>query len=96
MPMLIGALLVALFIWFAENLGTFAAAWVYPDQRDGWRLVSIAKMGSWYLLMLLSFVLVTVVHKPKEAEAPMDRRRPAGMRQDLQNTAPAGEDAGGP
>jgi len=96
MPMLMGALLVALFIWFAENLGTFAAAWVYPDQRDGWRLVSIAKMGSWYLLMLLSFVLVTLVHKPKRAEAPMDSRRPAGMRQNLQNTAPAGEDAGSP
>jgi uncharacterized membrane protein YoaT (DUF817 family) len=70
MPMIVGLLLVALFIWFAENLGTFAAAWVYPDQQKGWRLVSIAKMGSWYLLMLLSFVLVTLVHKPKRAEAP--------------------------
>jgi uncharacterized membrane protein YoaT (DUF817 family) len=70
MPMVVGLLLVALFIWFAENLGTFAAAWVYPDQRDGWRLVSIAKMGSWYLLMLLSFVLVTLVHKPVSVEAP--------------------------
>lgn len=70
MPMIVGLLLVALFIWFAENLGTFAAAWVYPDQQNGWRLVSIAKMGSWYLLMLLSFVLVTLVHKPAPAEAP--------------------------
>jgi len=70
MPMAVGLLLVSLFIWFAENLGTFAAAWVYPDQQNGWRLVSIAKMGSWYLLMLLSFVLVTLVHKPQAAEAP--------------------------
>jgi uncharacterized membrane protein YoaT (DUF817 family) len=70
MPMLIGLLLVALFIWFAENLGTFAAAWVYPSQRDGWHMVPIEKMGSWYLLMLLSFVLVSLVHKPEEAEAP--------------------------
>lgn len=69
MPVLLGLLLVSLFIWFAENLGTFAAAWVYPDQRDGWRLVSLAKLGSWYLLMILSFVLVTIVHPPDRAPA---------------------------
>lgn len=95
MPMLMGALLVSLFIWFAENLGTFAAAWVYPSQRDGWHLVPIEKMGSWYLLMLLSFVLTTLVHKPDRASS-MDRRRPAGMRQAMPRAAPAGEDAGGP
>lgn len=64
MPMLLGLVLVALFIWIAENLGTFAAAWVYPSQRDGWHVVPIEKMGAWYLLMLLSWVLVTLVHKP--------------------------------
>lgn len=81
MPMLVGLLLVALFIWFAENLGTFAAAWVYPDQRDGWRLVSIGKMGAWYLLMLLSFVLVTLVHKPERFrdDAAASRLRPAPL-----------------
>ncbi|MBL8531870.1 MAG: DUF817 domain-containing protein [Hyphomonadaceae bacterium] len=67
MPLLMGYLLVALFIWFAENLGTFAAAWVYPSQRDGWHMVGIEKLGSWYLLMLLSFVLTTLVHKPEPA-----------------------------
>lgn len=70
MPMVIGLVLVALFIWFAENLGTFAAAWVYPDQADGWRLVSMQKIGAWYLLILLSFVLVTLVHRPRKLEAP--------------------------
>jgi uncharacterized membrane protein YoaT (DUF817 family) len=65
MPMVIGLVLVALFIWIAENLGTFAAAWIYPSQRDGWELVSIHKLGAWYLLMLLSYVLVTIVHKPQ-------------------------------
>ena len=65
MPMVLGLLLVALFIWLAENLGTFASAWVYPSQRDGWHVVPISKMGAWYLLMLLSWVLVTLVHKPK-------------------------------
>jgi uncharacterized membrane protein YoaT (DUF817 family) len=62
MPLVVGFVLVALFIWFAENLGTFARAWVYPDQDGGWRLVSIDKLGSWYLLMIISFVLVAAVH----------------------------------
>jgi uncharacterized membrane protein YoaT (DUF817 family) len=69
MPLLMGALLVSLFIWFAENLGTCAGAWIYPAQRHGWALVPPAKLGSWYLLMLLSFVLVTVVHRPRQVEA---------------------------
>lgn len=65
-PAVVGLILVALFIWFAENLGTFARAWIYPVQHDGWRLVSPAKLGSWYLLIIISFVLVAAIHgKPK-------------------------------
>jgi len=70
MPMLLGFVLVALFIWFAENLGTFANAWIYPTQRDGWHMVPPAKLGSWYLLMMLSYVLVMVVHPPRKAAPP--------------------------
>jgi len=69
MPLFIGLILVALFIWFAENLGTFAQAWTYPDQDGGWRPVSIAKLGSWYLLMLISFVLAALVRGREEAGA---------------------------
>jgi uncharacterized membrane protein YoaT (DUF817 family) len=61
MPLLVGFGLVALFIWFAENIATFANAWNYPGQENKWRMVSLAKYGSWYLLMLISFVLVTLV-----------------------------------
>lgn len=61
MPLLVGFGLVALFIWFAENIATFANAWNYPGQEAEWQMVSIAKYGSWYLLMLISFVLVTLV-----------------------------------
>ncbi|NWG46093.1 MAG: DUF817 domain-containing protein [Alphaproteobacteria bacterium] len=67
MPMLLGFVLVSFFIWAAENAGTFAAAWVYPSQQDGWHVVPIGKMGAWYLLMLLSYVLVTLVHPPVRA-----------------------------
>lgn len=65
MPLLVGFLLVALFIWFAENVGTWSRAWLYPGQEAGWTPVSIHKLGAWYLLMIISFVLVTLVHRPK-------------------------------
>ncbi len=64
MPLLAGFLLVALFIWFAENIGTWSRAWLYPGQESGWTPVSLGKLGSWYLLMVISFVLVSIVHKP--------------------------------
>ena len=70
MPLLVGWLLVALFIWFAENIATFARAWTYPDQAEGWTLVSPAKLGAWYLLMYISFVLVATVHRRGEQLSP--------------------------
>lgn len=66
MPLLLGFVLVALFIWFAENLGTFGRAWAYPGQADGWEMVGVEKLGSWFLLMIISIVLVSVVHRPEE------------------------------
>ena len=63
MPLLLGLSLVALFIWFAENIGTFAKAWTYPSQDAGWHMVSFAKLGSWFLLMIISFVLVAALHR---------------------------------
>ena len=62
MPLLLGFVLVATFIWLAENIGTFARAWSYPAQSDAWEWVSPAKLGSWLLLMIVSFVLVSLVH----------------------------------
>jgi uncharacterized membrane protein YoaT (DUF817 family) len=76
MPMLLGFLLIALFIWIAENVGTFTSAWIYPSQKHGWSMVPLEKMGSWYLLMMLSFVLVTLVHRPERAAASAPRRSP--------------------
>jgi len=65
MPLLLGFCLVALFIWAAENIGTFATIWVYPHQRDGWHLVHFEKYGAWLLLMIISFILVSFVHPPR-------------------------------
>jgi len=79
MPLLLGFLFVASFIWFAENIGTFAGAWAYPDQSAGWKLVPLAKLGSWYLLMIISFVLVslmTPVAAPDDVSINAARRLP--------------------
>lgn len=61
MPLLLGFVLVASFIWIAENLGTFTAAWRYPAQRHGWAMVPVDKLGAWLLLMVISYVLVSAV-----------------------------------
>lgn len=64
MPILVGWGLVALFIWFAENIATFATVWVYPAQRHGWSPVDPGKIISWFLLMILSFVLTSLINRP--------------------------------
>ena len=69
MPMLLGFGLVALFIWIAENVGTFAGIWVYPHQSAQWHMVRPGKYGAWLLLMIISFILVTLVHPPRVPES---------------------------
>jgi uncharacterized membrane protein YoaT (DUF817 family) len=70
MPLLLGWFLVAAFIWGAENIGTFSRAWMYPGQENGWALVSPAKLGAWYLLMIISFMLVTTIHRQRDEGEP--------------------------
>lgn len=67
MPLPLGFSLVALFIWFAENIGTFTAAWRYPMQHHGWQMVPPSKLGSWFLLMIISYVMVSAVARRKSA-----------------------------
>ena len=57
-PMLPILLLLAFLIWIAENISTFYKIWLYPSQVDAWHMVGWWKLGSWYLLLLLSLVLV--------------------------------------
>ncbi len=66
MPLLLGFFLVTLFIWFAENIGTFSGAWLYPNQLKGWSIVPVAKLGSWFLLMIISYVMVSAINRPQE------------------------------
>ncbi|WP_413993682.1 DUF817 domain-containing protein [Labrys okinawensis] len=73
MPLLLGFFLVALFIWIAENIGTFSQVWIYPNQHRGFALVSFGKLGAWYLLMIVSFVLVSLVHRPVLLRRPLGK-----------------------
>ena len=61
MPLLLGLALVALFIWFAENIATYCQVWFYPSQQHGWTVVSPQKISAWLLLMFISFTLVAAV-----------------------------------
>ena len=67
-PLLIPFVLLALLLWGAENVATYYNIWLYPYQMEGWKMVSFHKIGSWFLLMLLSFVLVSFLHKPTLVE----------------------------
>lgn len=60
MPLPLAAFLASLFLWLAENVGTITGTWIYAGQsRHDW--APLSKMGSWYLLLYVSFVTVTIV-----------------------------------
>jgi uncharacterized membrane protein YoaT (DUF817 family) len=65
MPLLLAFVLIATFIWLAENIGTFSHAWLYPSQMSGWAMVSVGKLGSWFMLTIMSYVMVTLVNRPR-------------------------------
>lgn len=69
MPLMAAFLLVALFIWVAENIATWSGAWLYPSQVDGWQPVGLEKLVAWFLLMIISVVLVAWVYKPEPPKA---------------------------
>lgn len=63
MPLLLGFALVSFFVWIAENIGTYANVWLYPHQHAGWTAVSLNKLVAWFLLMIISFVLVSLLYR---------------------------------
>ncbi|MEL6336213.1 MAG: DUF817 domain-containing protein [Pseudomonadota bacterium] len=60
MPLVVAAFLTALFLFIAEVVGTLTATWVYAGAARG---VPLAKFGSWYLLLYVSFFLVLTVYR---------------------------------
>ena len=61
MPLPLAAFLTSFFLWIAENIGTRTGTWVYAGRGIDW--ASLSKMGSWYLLLYVSFVTVTLVYR---------------------------------
>jgi len=80
MPLLLGLALVSLFIWFSENIGTFTKTWLYPSQRHGWSMVAFDKFGSWFLLLIISYTLVSLVNAPRERRMGAHAARPPASR----------------
>lgn len=79
MPLLLGFFLVSLFIWFAENIGTITGAWLYPHQTQGWSMVPFTKLGAWFLLMIISYVMIAALNKPQPYTRPEQQLEPEGQ-----------------
>ena len=93
MPLLLAFFLVAVFIWLAENIATWSHAWLYPSQLGGWHPVSATKLASWFLLMIISVVLVTWISPP---QPPDDRQSAAAVDADVVEPSPASPPTAGP
>jgi uncharacterized membrane protein YoaT (DUF817 family) len=66
MPLALGFCLTAFFIWVAENISTFWGAWQYPDQVHIWSVVSTNKITSWFLMVIISFIIVAYLKHYKK------------------------------
>ncbi len=80
MPLVAAFVLIGFFVWVAENFSTYLGAWVYPEQVQGWTFVSLSKISSWSLLVIVSFMIVADLkhvkskqNKPLALVGPEDR-----------------------
>ncbi|GAB6853999.1 DUF817 domain-containing protein [Asaia astilbis] len=64
----LAAFLSSIALWIAENIGTFTGTWLYAHRRFTW-VVHPQKLVSWYLLLYVAFISVTLLLRP-------DRGRP--------------------
>ena len=65
MPAALSFVLIAFFVWIAENVGTYVKAWQYPYQISTWSAVSLHKISSWSLLVIISFMLIAYLKHVK-------------------------------
>jgi len=66
-PVVLSYLLIGFFIWIAENIATLLGAWQYPNQQAGWQLVHLSKISSWFLLVIVSFIIVAQLKQLKSS-----------------------------
>lgn len=65
MPLVLSFLLIGFFIWIAENISTLFGAWTYPNQQQTWQMVHIGKISSWFLLVVISLIIVAQLKRLK-------------------------------
>ena len=58
--------LIAFFIWIAENISTYFGAWQYPNQIHQWNAVSTSKISSWFVMVIISFIIVSYLKHYKK------------------------------
>lgn len=57
-PIILCFLFFGVLLWVAENIATYYGIWKYPYQSSVWKIVSLSKLSSWFLLVIISFILV--------------------------------------
>ncbi|NOV02100.1 DUF817 domain-containing protein [Paenibacillus planticolens] len=65
MPLVVSFLCTGFFIWIAENIATYFGAWRYPNQDHAWHFVHPTKIVAWFLLVIVSFVIVAELKRIK-------------------------------
>jgi uncharacterized membrane protein YoaT (DUF817 family) len=73
MPLIASFLLIGFFVWVAENIATRFGAWVYPNQKAAWAIVSTGKISSWALLVIVTFIIVSDLKHVREGDAAVRR-----------------------
>lgn len=61
LPLNAAFVLIALFIYIGENLGTLLGGWRYPNQELAWSIVHQSKISSWFLLIIVSYIIVAAL-----------------------------------
>jgi len=67
MPVALSFALIGFFIWVAENIATYFGAWEYPNHAETWSPVHYSKVSSWFLLVIVSFLIVATLKLVKES-----------------------------
>ena len=69
MPLVVAFGLIALVIWLAENVATYTKVWLNPNQSASWHMVGIEKIGSWLLLMIISYIMIELLNRWRQRQS---------------------------
>ncbi|HVI92027.1 MAG TPA: DUF817 domain-containing protein [Dongiaceae bacterium] len=67
MPLVLSFVLIGLFVWIAENIGTYFGGWIYPAQMRHWAIVGPNKISSWMLMVVIAVLIVAALKRSGSA-----------------------------